>query len=306
MHHHPIGRRDFFKTTAAIVAALVGRGVVVADVRKPKLKKAVKYGMIQVKGSHQEKLELAKKCGFLGVEIDSPGTADLDQLAKASKEIGVVIHGVIDSVHWDKRLSDPDPAVREIGLKALKTAIDDCKFYGATTVLLVPGKVSNETTENYQQCWDRSSAEVRKAIPWAKEAGVKIAIETVWNDFITKPEQLIKYVDQFESPTVGAYFDISNMIKYGVPPAEWVRKLGRRMVKFDFKGYSSELAKKSGKDGDGFKAKIGEGSEDWPEVLKALKEVNYQGGWATAEVGGGGADVLKDISQRMDRILGLA
>ena len=33
-----------------------------------------------------------------------------------------------------------------------------------------------------------------------------IAIEVVWNDFITTPEQLIAYVDDFNTPTVGAYF----------------------------------------------------------------------------------------------------
>ena len=70
------------------------------------------------------------------------------------------------------------------------------------------------------------------------------------------------------------------MIKYGVPPAEWIRKLGKRMLEFDFKAYS--------KSGKGFSVPIGEGDEDWPEVLKALAEVGY-GGWATAEVGRGDA-----------------
>jgi len=133
-------------------------------------------------------------------------------------------------------------------------------------------------------------------IPQAQDAGVKIAIEVVWNNFITKPEQMIQYVDQFDTPTVGTYFDISNMIKFGVPPADWIRALGPRLLKFDFKGYS----KSKGWCG------IGEGDENWPDVLKALKEVNYQGEFATAEVDGGGAKALKDISQRMDRILGLA
>jgi hexulose-6-phosphate isomerase len=252
--------------------------------------------MVKEGASVEDKFNLVKSLGFQGVEIDSPGGVNREEAVAAKKKTGVEIHGVIDSVHWDKRLSDPDPAVREIGLKALKTAIDDCKFYGATTVLLVPGKVGNEKTENYQQCWDRSAAEVRKAIPWAKDAGVKIAIETVWNNFITKPEQMIQYVDQFGTPTVGTYFDISNMIKFGVPPADWIRALGPRLLKFDFKGYS----KSKGWCG------IGEGDENWPDVLKALKEVNYQGEFATAEVDGGGAKTLKDISQRMDRILGLA
>ena len=299
-------RRVFLASSAAAVAAAAlvpSEGLMAAEpsgAAGPRLKKAVKFDMIKHDGSIEDKFNLIKSLGFQGVEFNSPGGVNREEAVAAKKKTGVEIHGVIDSVHWDKRLSDPDLAVREVGLKALRTAIDDCKFYGGTTVLLVPGKVSNETTENFDQCWERSSAEVRKAIPWAKDAGVKIAIETVWNNFITKPEQLVKYVDQFNTPVVGAYFDISNMIKYGVAPADWIRALGDRLLKFDFKGYSNAKGW----------CGIGEGDEDWPQVLKALKEVNYGkaggGAWATAEVGGGGADVLKDISQRMDKILGLA
>ena len=85
------------------------------------------------------------------------------------------------------------------------------------------------------------------------------------------------------------------MIKYGVPPADWIRKLGKRMLKFDFKGYSKTEASGS---------RIGEGDEDWPEILKALAEIGYNG-WATAEVGGGGEEHLKKISAQMDKVLGL-
>jgi L-ribulose-5-phosphate 3-epimerase len=249
--------------------------------------------MVQVKGGdHLARLELAKKCGFLGVEIDSPGTGDLEGLVKASKETGVAIHGVIDSVHWRDTLSHPDEKVRAKGLAALEGALRDAKTVGADTVLLVPGVVNKEVT--YQQCWERSIAEIKKALPLAEKLKIPIAIEVVWNNFITKPEQLVEYVDSFKSEWVGAYFDTSNMIKYGVPPAEWIRKLGKRMLKFDFKGYSKTKEWVA----------IGEGDEDWPEVLKALAEIGYNG-WATAEVGGGGEDKLKDISARMDKVLGL-
>jgi L-ribulose-5-phosphate 3-epimerase len=289
----PLGRREFLKVSAAVTAAVVsGRELAARDEKKPRLKKAVKYAMVQLNGSHKERLELVKKCGFLGVEIDSPGTAHLDELAKASQETGIAVHGVIDSVHWRDTLSSPDEAVRAKGLDALMGALKDAKTVGADTVLLVPGVVSKDVT--YEQCFERSQAEVRKALPLAEKLGVKIAIEVVWNNFITKPDQLIQYVDSFKSEFVGAYFDCSNMIKYGVPPADWIRKLGKRMLKFDFKGYSN-TKKWVG---------IGEGDEDWPEILKALADVGYTG-WATAEVGGGGEDWLKKVSAQMDKVLGL-
>ncbi|NBO92437.1 MAG: sugar phosphate isomerase/epimerase, partial [Planctomycetia bacterium] len=185
---------------------------------------------------------------------------------------------------------------------ALRNALKDAQKVGADTCLLVPGVVNKDVT--FDQCWERSTAEIKKAIPDAEKAGVKIAIEVVWNNFITKPEQLIKFVDQFESKWVGAYFDVSNMLKYGVPASTWIRQLGKRMLKFDFKGYSIEKAKAAKDDWKGFQVGIGEGSENWPEVLKALAEVGYDG-WATAEVAGGDEKWLADVSARMDKILGL-
>jgi L-ribulose-5-phosphate 3-epimerase len=285
-----MNRREFLGT-----AATLSVGVAIADTpTQPKLRFAVKYGMVRPKsaGSIEDKFNLIKKIGFEGVEIDSPSKLNKEEAVRARDKTGIKIHGVIDSVHWDKghRLSSPDPAARAKGLAALKGAIEDAKFVGADTVLLVPGVVDKDV--NYEQCWERSQAEVRKAIPYAEKAGVKIAIEVVWNNFITKPEQLIQYVDSFQSPFVGAYFDSSNMIKYGVPSADWIRQLGKRMLKFDLKGYSN--ANKW--------VKIGDGDENWPEIMKALGEIGYSG-WATAEVDGGDEAALRDVYQRMSRCM---
>jgi hexulose-6-phosphate isomerase len=264
------------------------------------VKLAVKYDMIRLKGSIEEKFALIKRLGYDGLEMNSPDDVDRDEVVRARDKSGVVIHGVVDSIHWQKRLSDPDAKVRGEGLEGLKTAIKDCATYGGTTALLVPGQVRNKETENFEQVWERSTAEIKKAIPLADELGVKIAIEVVWNEFITKPEQLVEYVDQFKTPTVGAYFDCSNMLKYGVSAAEWIRKLGKRMLKFDFKGFSYTRFEEKKNPW----VAIGEGTENWPEVLKALDEVGYRG-WATAEVGGGGEKELMDILERMRRVFTL-
>ncbi|MBC7854455.1 MAG: sugar phosphate isomerase/epimerase [Pirellulaceae bacterium] len=292
-----LSRRDFNLSAASATAltALATHGYAAEEreAKKPKLRKAVKYGMIGEGKSPEEKLNLAKKCGFEGVEVDSPSGLNKEEAKAAAAKTGVNIHGVIDSVHWRDTLSSPDETVRAKGLAALKGAIEDAHFFGCDTVLLVPGVVKDEVT--YEQCYERSQAEIKKALPLAEKYNVKIAIETVWNNFITTPEQLIQFVDDLKSPYAAAYFDCSNMLKYMVPSATWIRQLGKRMVKFDFKGYSHKNSW----------CPIGEGDEDWPEVLKALGEIGYDG-WATAEVGGGGEKVLQDISRRMDKVLGLA
>jgi L-ribulose-5-phosphate 3-epimerase len=288
-----MNRREFLGASVVSTALAGSSLALAAEAKKPKLRKAVKYGMIRINGSVKEKFELIKKLGFLGVEIDSPSNLNLKEANEAQAATGIKIHGVIDSVHWRQTLSHPDEKVRAEGLAALKGALEDAATVKADTVLLVPGVVNKEVT--YQQCWERSQAEVKKALPLAEKHGVKIAIEVVWNDFITKPEQLVEYVDSFKSPYLGAYFDCSNMVKYGAPPSEWIRKLGKRMFKFDFKGYS-----KTKKWVD-----IGEGDEDWPEIVKALGEIGYDG-WATAEVRGGGEKELKDVADRMNRVLELS
>ena len=303
--HLRIDRRRFLKSTAAVAAALPALGSyepALAEDRRaagtPKLRLAVKYSMIRPRpeATVLQRFELVKKIGFEGLEIQAPGEVDVAEAVAASKATGIKIHGVIDSVHWKVRLSDPSAEVRARAVAALKEAIAAAKSVGADTVLLVPGKVTDPKNENWDQVWERSQAGIRACLKDTEAADVVIAIETVGNDFITKPEHLVRFVDEMRSPHVGAYFDCSNMLKYGVSSADWIRRLGKRMVKFDFKGYS--VAK-------GAQTKIGEGDENWPEVLKALAEIGYDG-WATSEVSGGDEAELTDIYRRMAKALGKA
>lgn len=260
-------------------------------------KKAVKFGMVKG-GSLLEKFELVKACGFDGIDMDGAPQSH-EEVLKARDATGLTVHGVVNHLHWSQPLSHPDPMVRENGLNSLLQAIKDVKAYGGTTVLLVPAVVNKGTS--YAAAYKRSQEEIKKALPLAGELGITIAFENVWNMFLLSPLEFARYIDEFESPLVGAYFDVGNIVNYGWPE-HWIQTLGKRIKKLDVKEYSRGMRDKEGP-GAGFRAKIGDGDCDWPAVIKALHEVGIDGCWATAEVGGGGQEVLTDISQRMDKVL---
>jgi hexulose-6-phosphate isomerase len=263
------------------------------------IRKAVKIGMVGVDGTLQEKFALLRAIGFDGVELDSPSDLELADVLAAKEATGLEIPGVVDSVHWSKPLSHPDAAVRAEGRTGLETALRDCAAYGGTTALLVPAVVNADV--GYDEAWERSTAEIRAVLPVAKEAGVRIALENVWNSFLLSPLEAARYVDQFESDAIGWHFDVGNVVNYGWPD-QWIRILGHRILKLDVKEYSRKLRDDEGL-WKGFGVEIGDGDCDWPAVRAALDEIGYAG-WATAEVSGGDEARLRDIKARMDAVLG--
>jgi len=138
-------------------------------------------------------------------------------------------------------------------------------------------------------------AEIKKVTPLAEDLGIDILIENVWNDFLTDPKEMARFIDACESKRVGAHFDTGNTVRYS-PPHEWIPILGKRIKKLDIKDY------KKGPDlGAGFKAKLLEGDVDWPKCMAELKKIGYTG-WGTAEIQGGDRAWLTDVAARMDKI----
>ena len=293
-----ISRRAF--VTAAVLATAAVAAPPPGKPQRRSIRKAVKFGMIKEKMTVGEKFQLLGYLGFDGVEMPSPAEIDVDEVLAARDRFGVTIHGVVNSEHWRSPLSDPDPEVRVRGRRALETAIRDCRRYGGTTVLLVPAVVNKKVA--YGDAWDRSQQEIRQVLAVAEEHQVRIALENVWNNFLLSPLEAARYVDELDSPWIGWYFDVGNVVRYGWPE-QWIRRLGRRILKLDIKEYSRRKRDDEGL-WKGFNVEIGEGDCDWPAVVAALDEIGFDG-WATAEVPGGDAKRLQDIADRMDRVLGL-
>ena len=268
---------------------------------KIKIKKALKYGMIKEDLSIMDKFKLLKDIGFDGIELDSPNDLDKRQILEARDKTGIIIPGVVNSVHWSKPLSDPDPAVRAACVASMTTSLEDCRDYGGTTVLLVPGVVNEKVA--YDDAYRRSQEEIRKILPVCEKTGIKIAIENVWNNFLLSPLEAARFIDEFNHPMIGWHFDIGNIVRYGWPE-QWIKVLDQRILKLDVKEYSREKQKNEGI-WKGFEVNLLEGDNNWPVVMEALRNINYSGGWMAAEVTGGDRTRLQDISDRMDKILEL-
>jgi L-ribulose-5-phosphate 3-epimerase len=282
----PIDRRTFLKATGA-TAALTALGAAAPEGMR--WKKAFMLGV--AKGPILEHFQRLKDAGFQGVELLSPNELDRDEVLKARDQTGITIHGVSGSRHWTDQLSDPNPQVVEKGLAAIRKEIEDCKAYGGTTVLVVPAVVTPKVS--YRDAYARSQAAIKTIIPDAEKAGIKLAIEEVWNKFLLSSVEFARYIDEFQSPAVGAYFDVGNVVEYGFPQ-EWIRELGKRILKIHIKEYKKEKR---------FSYALGEGEINWPEVTRALVDVGYDG-WISAEVPYGNVEQLKDVVRRMDKILG--
>ncbi|HMS15292.1 MAG TPA: sugar phosphate isomerase/epimerase family protein [Planctomycetota bacterium] len=294
-----LDRRSFLLATAGGLTAL--SAVAPAPTRvsdgKP-FKKAVKIGMVREGNSLREKFQLLKDLGYDAVEMDSPNNLTLEEVLEAKETSGLPIHGVVDSVHWGKPLSHPDPTVRAEGLAGLITALKDAKAYGATSVLLVPAVVNKDIS--YGDAYRRSQEMIRKALPLATELNIQIAFENVWNNFLLSPVEMARYIDEFDSPLVGCYFDVGNIVRYGWP-THWVEELKHRVFKLDMKGYSRKLQNEQGP-WAGFKVELDEGDCDWSDVRARLLTQGFNS-YATAEVSGGDRARLADILARMNRVL---
>lgn len=296
-------RREFARNTIAAsfgVMAAPYLGIAQTETSPVRsIKKGIMWGNIGFGASIMEKFQVTKAAGFDGVEVYSH--LNREEVLQAAKQTGMIIPSVCGSLHGKYSLSDPDPKVRALGVEALKVTLEDANAYGADTILLVPGRVNEKVS--YDQCWDLSIAEIRKVLPVAEKLGVIIAIENVWNNFLLSPLEAARYIDQFNSPFVKAYFDCGNVLVIGWPE-QWIKILGKRIARIHIKEYSRKIADKQGK-WAGFGVALQEGDNNWPVIVKALDEIGYHG-WATIEQpGGDNPEGLKELCHRLTNILNL-
>lgn len=258
-----------------------------------------------------DKFKQAKNAGFEAIELRfgdevSPSltTDEVKRLSDAAHEAGVQIASMwVSGAFRSNPINSPDPAVRARSLEGLKTAIEFATHLRCGALLLYLCRLGDgpKLVFGYEDTWNRVSAELPKAIPWAQEAKVVLTPENVWNKFILSPLEMRTFVDQFHSPWLQTHFDVGNVMQYGYPQ-DWILTLGPRIKRVHFKDY-----KLSNRTEQGHFADLLEGDVDWKAVMAALVKVGYRG-FISPEIGYEASDPEKPrkVSDALDKILAMA
>ncbi len=290
-----VKRREFLVRSSAAIGGALLAGHAVPDTKAAaKWRKAACIGVMTGGLTVMQKFELARKAGFEGIEPNTLNTPEeIKEYRDASLATGVKIHSIMNSDHWKFPLTDNSAEVVGKCVEGIKRSMQNAHDLGADAVLLVPGIVTAEV--RYIDVYRRSQARIRELLPLARRLNVIIAVENVGNKFLQSPLEFARYVDEFKSPYVRAYFDIGNVVPSGYPP-DWIRTLGKRVVKIHIKRFEpgAEQPKFDAKD------RRNQGV-DWLDVRRALTEAGYAG-WITAEVRGGDENYVKGVSERLDKI----
>ena len=248
-----------------------------------------------------------KEAGYEGVEIRGANVdvAKAREGRRIAEANGMKIHSVMCGGTLNK---EDDFANSEV--ERLKKALRIAGEYGASSMLVVPGRLDdpgikpwdfkiefdpetglvskvvdgdNAPYAAYIEGQNRSTVATRKNVAkltaTADYEGVTIGLENVWNNLWCDPNLYAWLIHSFENVRVKSYFDRGNHVKYS-PTQNWIRALGKdSIIKLHFKDFL--LTDHTSPHGGRF-VPCGQGSNDWPEIRKALDEVGYNG-FATIE-----------------------
>lgn len=230
-----------------------------------------------------EQLQTAAQAGFEGIELvlshdgplrfQTPDAACAEFRAQAA-ELGLQICGLASGVFFETNYASPDAADRQTAFDLTVAMLDRAAALGAGAILVIPAVVGTDRDRKprvgYADALHRTCDALDQLRYEAEARRVVIGLENVWNRFLLSPVEAAELIDRVNSPWVGMYLDIGNVMAYGYPQ-DWIVTLGGRILRVHVKDY--DLARPGR---DGF-CPLGEGCVDWPAVIGALRQSGYRG-----------------------------
>jgi len=223
-------------------------------------------------------MKFISNLGYDGLEIapftlaDDVSTINKEkrrEIKELSETYGVKIVGL----HWllvkpeGLHISHPNEKVRIKTIEYLKALIKfNHDIGGKILVFGSPNQRSVLKDVSREKAWNWAKEVFKEASRFAENYGSIIALEPLarhLTNFINTAEEAIKMIEEVNSPSFKLILDVYSMNDEEKSIGDIIRSSGKYLVHFH--------ANDDNKLGPGF------GNTDYIEVLKALKDINYDG-----------------------------
>jgi L-ribulose-5-phosphate 3-epimerase len=247
------------------------------------MKKGINLWCFPSEWTIEKKIKVAKQAGFQGIElnIEQNGYLTVEATNQQLIEIKNLVErhhmeitSISSNLFWQFSLTSNNREERQRAIEIIKTMVDIASFLSVSTILVVPGLVTEEVS--YHEAYDRSKQGLLEAADYAREKDVTIAIENVWNKFLLSPLEMKRFIEEINHSHVGVYFDVGNILNIGFPE-QWIQILGNKIKRIHVKDFKAEVG-----NFHGFTTLL-QGDVNWISVITALKDVGYDD-FITAEI----------------------
>ncbi len=250
----------------------------------------------------------AANAGFDGVELNlgrvgAPGLhlettlAEARAIGRLAQSLQLELPSLATDLLWAFPLSAPDATTRQSAREIVLKQLELASTLEMGTILVVPGVVTRDC--GYADCYRRSQEELAGLASRASELGVHIGIENVWNKFLLSPPEMAAFIDGCNSPWIGSYLDVGNVLVNGYPE-DWITTLGPRISSVHVKDFLESVGNIHGF------VPLFSGDVRWSDVRAALAAIGYDG-YLIAEVGPpsvGQQRFLEDTARALTDIIG--
>ncbi|MEM3415262.1 MAG: sugar phosphate isomerase/epimerase family protein, partial [Thermoproteota archaeon] len=227
--------------------------------------------------SNKELAGKIKEIGYDGVELvfDDSYFDPTKKVREEIKEIAenFILHGleipsVATGVFWKYNLGSSDENLRRKGIEYGKAGIRMANAVGAKSILVVPAVASPSIP--YEKVYENSVKSIKELGSYAKDFGVTVAIENVWNKFLYSPIEFKKFIQDVGLENVKVYLDVANLMAIAYPE-NWIHTLKGMISNVHAKDFDTNVGNITG-----FRHLL-KGSVEWKKIVKLLKEAGFNG-----------------------------
>ncbi len=208
--------------------------------------------------------------GYDAIElVGEPDRYDWEETRKLIADGGFQAASVCNIYSGEQRdLTSADPEKRENAVKYVTKTISMAEAVGAGTVIIAPTENMRIKRElpSAEDEWAMAVENIRRCAREAEKRGIQLVIEP-WNRFethlVNRLEQAVQLASDVDMPNVAIMGDLfhMNIEEANIPRA--IRDAGKWLRHTHIADNQRDLP--------------GKGHLDWPEIIKALKDIGFTG-----------------------------